>query len=829
VLIYAAAAASVAAQWIVSAGWTGAAGATLIAFAASAAIFAARLLSYGRGTRGSLVSCGCVSLFGAAVVAALVLRSAGLPAPPSDPADVVSLARKSTSADGSVTAVQIDGVLRSVELGSGRSARCTVEVLHASAGLHRASRGTVLLFVRNASPDLSAGQRVLFRSKLRRIEAYGNPGEFDWAGYNARRGLFVSAFLWSDADLEVLESFAAAHASTRVVAGLGGFRRRVSELLTGRSQRSGALLAALLVGDRAAMDEDDRHAFRDAGLAHLLAISGLHVGMVVAAAFALGFALFVRTRPVRAGRDAWRGAACFAAAAGAAYVAVSGGGISISRATVMAAAGLACVWRGVRGDGARALALAAAAFGAWLPGVATEAGFQLSFAAAAALVAFAVRERSRGAPDAGSGTGGQPPYERSAGLGRLLSAFQIALLCWWVTTPIVAYHFGRVSWPAPLVNVIAAPVATATVLSGLAALVPLAVLGEPAASLFEPALLAASVLLELAGRGARLPGAGADVPMPPGVAVLALSMLPVVLPLRRRMRALAAVVLVACASISVAGAVCERFRADRLDAVFVSVGQGDASIVRLPGGRVAVVDGGPTGRGRSVVAPLLQRMRIGRIDFLIATHVQEDHWGGLVHLAERFEVGEFWHPGGRCQSRRFGEFLRDIAARGIPTVDVGAGADARVGEQAGVFRTGRDGWSLRSLWPRDASGDCSQNDRSVVLRLDFAGRGLVIGGDIEAVAERALVDAYGESLRADVATMPHHGSGTSSTLAWVAAVSPRIAVASVGRDNRYGFPRPDVVERYRRIGAETYRTDRDGAVRVALGVAGITVRTAKTR
>jgi competence protein ComEC len=826
VLIYAAAVASVAAQLIVAAGWIGVVGAALVSSAASAVVFAADARRAGRR---SLAAALPVALLGAAIVGASVFRCAGRPAPSADPADIASLTAASAEDPGAAVTAHVDGILRSVDRGSGRSARCTLEVLAASAGARQASRGTVLLFVRYASPDLSAGSRVRFRSKLRRVRTYGNPGEFDWAGYNGRRGLFASAFLWSDADLEISEPYAAERGPDRVADRIQAFRRRVSELLTSRSQRPGALLAALLVGDRAAMSAEDRQAFRDAGLAHLLAISGLHVGMVVAAAFAVAFALFVRTPAVRAGRDAWRGAACFAAVAGAAYVAVSGGGVSVSRATVMAAAGLACAWRGARGDGPRALAFAATLTCAALPGVATEAGFQLSFVAAAALVAFAGRNGRTETPGRAVGSSGQASQPGRAGFRRLVSVVQIALLCWWVTTPIVAYHFGRVSWPAPLVNVVAAPLATATVLGGLAALASYALVGEPALPLFEPPLAAANQLLELAGFASALPGAGVDVPMPPGVAALAISLLPLVVTLDPRARPCAAAALILCASAAAADAVHERFRSDRLDAVFVSVGQGDAAILRLPGGRVAVVDGGPTGRGRSVIEPLLRRMRIGRIDYLIATHVQEDHWGGLVHLAERFEVGEFWHPGGRCDSRRFAEFVRDVERRGIATVDVGASWDPGEGSGAGVVRAGRQGWTLRPLWPRESSGDCAQNDRSVVLRADFAGRGILIGGDIEAAGERALVDVSGGGLRADVATMPHHGSGTSSTAAWVAAVSPRIAVASAGRENRYGFPRPDVVERYRRIGAETYRTDRDGAVRVAVGAGGIAVDTAKTR
>jgi competence protein ComEC len=382
-----------------------------------------------------------------------------------------------------------------------------------------------------------------------------------------------------------------------------------------------------------------------------------------------------------------------------------------------------------------------------------------------------------------------------------------------------------------LVNVVAAPLAAVTVLTGLGALAPYAVLGEAAAWLFEPALVAAAGLLAVAEFSSELPGAGVEVFAVPAVAAVALAALPFAGLATGRSRRIVCAVLATAALSSVAGAVYDRFRADRLDVTFVSVGQGDSSIVRLPGGRVVVFDGGRPGRGHSVVAPLLDRMHIGRIDYLVASHVQDDHWGGLADLLERFEIGEVWYPGGLCESQRFSEFLEASTAAGARVVDVGAVLEAQSAGSAGstVRRSGVEGWTIRALWPRETSGSCSDNDRSIVLRIEFEKVAVLLAGDVEAGAEARLVERAPGDLRADVAAMPHHASATSSTAAWVAAVRPRIAVASVGRDNRYGFPRAEVVERYRDLGAETYRTDVDGAVEVAVSGRELQVRTAKIR
>jgi competence protein ComEC len=258
-----------------------------------------------------------------------------------------------------------------------------------------------------------------------------------------------------------------------------------------------------------------------------------------------------------------------------------------------------------------------------------------------------------------------------------------------------------------------------------------------------------------------------------------------------------------------------RYRTDRMDVVFAAVGQGDATVLRMPGGEVVVVDGGPPGRGRSAVAPLLRRMGIGRIDVLVATHVQDDHWGGLPELAEELEIAELWHPGGTCTQPRFAELVDSLRSRGVRVTDVGAALAAAHAAGAGrpaIRRRGEAGWTLRALWPREAHGRCDANDRSVVVLAAFGRSRLLLGGDVEHAAEHAI--ARLGRLRAGVLKAPHHGSRTSSSDALLDAVRPALSVVSCGTLNRYGFPHPQVSARYAARGVPLLRTDRAGAIQV---------------
>jgi competence protein ComEC len=297
-------------------------------------------------------------------------------------------------------------------------------------------------------------------------------------------------------------------------------------------------------------------------------------------------------------------------------------------------------------------------------------------------------------------------------------------------------------------------------------------------------------------------------------ALAALPLLPV-LPRPQRTRALAAVLALIVGGVGYAA--WQRYRGDATDLVFASVGQGDATIVRLAGGKVLLVDGGPPGRGHSVVAPLLRRMSIARIDYVVATHVQDDHWGGLADLAEErgIEIGELWYPGGRCTQERFRSFAENLTRRGTRVHEVGSEAARRAGEgreSAAITRRG-SGWRVRALWPSEATGKCDDNDRSVVVLVRFGRARVLLTGDIERGAEERLAGRR-PCIRATLLKAPHHGSRTSSSDGLLDAVRPKAALASCGIANRYGFPHPEVLRRYAARGVRLYRTDLDGALSV---------------
>ncbi len=260
----------------------------------------------------------------------------------------------------------------------------------------------------------------------------------------------------------------------------------------------------------------------------------------------------------------------------------------------------------------------------------------------------------------------------------------------------------------------------------------------------------------------------------------------------------------------------DRFFNPDLRVTFLSVGEGDGAVVRFPGSRVMVIDGGGSyggfDAGERIVAPYLWSQKIMRVDYIALSHPDLDHFGGLDFIAMNFAPRAFWTTGVLSLDVSYSRLMGDLAGAKIPILQV-----RQIVPLASI-----GGVAISSL-NGTASTATKQNNSSMVLRFSFGGASVLFTGDIESAGERTML-ASGGNLAATILKVPHHGSATSSTPTFIAAVHPEVAVISDGYLNNFHFPSAAVVERYVASRRGPVRTDLDGAVMVDVKPTRMTVR-----
>lgn len=755
---------------------------------------------YAAGTRSRLVTLRPLVVAVAVGVAAVALGAARYAAWRTVPPDAIAhVARSAWVADslGDATPVTVWGTVADVPEKTW-SIRFAADVDSLGRGERRArasGRVQVSLQVGDAGavyPVLRPGDRVRLTGRLAPLPRRRNPAQFDYAVYLARQGVGAMLDVASEADVAFLG--ATDHPVPMIAETV---RARVHRALARYipSRNVQALLGALLLADRSAIDAPTLDAFRATGLMHLLAVSGLHVGLV-------GLVLYRLLKPIlgRLGlrrQEVERTRTVVTLALLAVYVLVAGASVSVVRAFVMVA--LVIVGRTLErpADALNTLGVAAVAILVHRPAALFDVGFQLSFGAVAALVTLtplltAIVPERIGQSALGMFVAGSMATSVAATLG---------------TAPALLAHFGRLPIGGLVLNVVAIPLTAATLGAGIACTLsaPIPFLAATFGALAD---VTGRALLWTTETGAETLGWATydgflDTPSALlasvcFLAALAFSRRPVA---RRRM----AMAAVGCLALGSWTGVVRGDAEPTLDVVFLDVGQGDATLISTPGGAQVLVDAGLRSpyvdEGERTLLPHLQRYGIRRLDALVLTHADADHIGGARSLLTAVEVDRLIVNGQNGESDLWADVLHVADSLGVPVQPVSAGDTLAVDAAVRVRVMGPSG-------PMS-----SPNDASVVLGIEYGATRWLLTGDAEVVGEAALVGRFGAHLGADVVKVGHHGSRTSSTAALVAAVGrPEIAVVSVARRNRYGLPNAEPLARWRAAGAELLHTSAEGAI-----------------
>ncbi len=772
----------------------------------------------------------------------------------SAPSNLASTLIESGKLDSS-SALRWRGRLRSdpLELPWGTRYEINLESVESSSGVTSVTGGLRLTYYREESkgappPPVRAGDEIEALTRALPVRNFGDPGSFDYRGYLDLQGIQLQGTLRSGLLLTVV-GHPRLTISDRLARSRGQLLKRLNDLYAFRPDEA-ALARAMLLGDRSFVDRDRVLAYQKTGVYHVLVLAGLHVGALTAffiwAGRRLRLDLLSRTLLT-----------LFALAA---YAGIVEDRPPILRAVLVAMLYLLAQLLFRRMDLLNMAALSALFILIARPSEITDASFLLSFSAVGIIGAVAVPWIAHTSEPYRHGLGHVADVTRDVSHPPRVIQFRIELraLTAWISTrvprfvasfgaellavplrsslylwelvvisailqlgmlPPLAYYFHRVTLAGPFANV------PAVLLTGLAVPLGFFTLGASLVSYALANFLARGlgwILAALDGSVqwfSRWHSASYRIPGPSLIVFVVFAVFAIILSILIRSRKniywqLAALApLLATAAIIATYPFAPRLSGNNLELTVLDVGQGDSLFVSFPGGHTMLIDGGgelgsfESGGmhsgldiGEDVVSPYLWSRGLKKIDVIALTHAHQDHLGGLPSVLENFQVRELW----------VGRDIQIEAYRNLIALARERGVWIRHMKQGDSFS--RENVSGTVLWPEDLEeGQTAKNDDSLVLRLTDGTQSFLLAGDIERPSERKLL-VEGQPVGVSFLKVAHHGSKTSTTEPFLAATRPAFAAISVGRENSFGHPSPEVVERLEAAGVHVSRTDRDGAI-----------------
>jgi competence protein ComEC len=646
----------------------------------------------------------------------------------------------------------------------------------------RPCNGRLRLHVEEGEVETSPGNQIRFAAKLRRPELFGTPGEFDYPRHLASQGIFATAFVGQSQDIVSFGS----SGGGRFLASVARFRQRIGRQIDQSVDPELApLVRALAIGDKQSLSTEQTSLMARAGISHLFAISGLHLGLVGMMLFGLGRLLYRRSEGLLLFQPMGRLLPLLLLPPLWLYLQVTGNALSARRAFFMLALVALLLPFSRRTPPIRILLAVAFGMLCWQPLSFFEPSFQLSFAGVLGILVFLPRWKNllNRLPR---------PLHWPSGVAAATLAATLT------TLPLVLLHFHLWAPAGLLTNLLAVP------LIGLGA-VPTALAGMLVTT-FWPA--AGTVLLQLSAGFTAVawqiaqiivdipPLSGKMVYLSPALlGAVFCGVLYLLLPSSQRFRGASLLVLAGMVLTLALSSPSAR----TLSVTALSVGQGEALLLTRPDGGHYLIDGGGFARGTfdtgaRLVGPALGRLGVRSLEAVILTHDHPDHRLGLIHILENFPVRSFWctdkieqlHP----------DLQRTLTAHRIPlkTFPPGWTFPDRTGEEPAL-----------AVFVPDQPKD-HLNDRSLVLYAKLGKDGVLLTGDLEKSGVEELL-AKTPEMPVTLLKLPHHGSRFSNPCALVDRFGPQEVFTSQGRNNPYGFPHAEVEQSLRQRGLTLYRTD----------------------
>ena len=661
-------------------------------------------------------------------------------------------------------------------------------------------RVTVYAKERNKIPEckFQKHDQIKIHAKLKKPRNFNNPGGFDYQRYLAFKKIWVTSNL-NDSNIKLTQKY------DKPYFDLDQIRKKIAAFIDheSKTKKVNAIIKALIIGDRSGISSEQRQIFNRSGTSHLLAISGLHIGIIATVSF-----LFFKWLAAQFNELLWRGLVFKTAAVLSIFPVIGYGLLAGMSPSTQRAVVMVCIflwWR--KAEAINSLGIAATIILMINPPGLFSISFQLSFAAVGVIL---------------YGLHLIPAGEFKSNFGDrvrqwFFGSTIVSLLAILGTLPVTMRYFNQVPMMSLVSNLICIPlIGFAVVPLGLTSICLLLVsldAAELSMSLTKVILEKSLLIINFLGQQ---PLAAFQTFTPSileiccyYIAGWCLFNLKTVKYSKRIL-----LVLLVIIGADIYYWMHQRFWHQDLRITIVDVHHGSAAFVEVPGSKILILDGGGFydndifDVGENIMAPLLWRHKIMTIDTLILSHADADHINGFLYLATKFKVKSLWDSGYPAKNKEYHQLRTSVRQQSIATPNFAEmDRELEINKLKIKILYPPSNFLLNDYWK-------NKNDNSIVVKLTFGKCSFLFPGDITARAEKKLVELKGDELRSNVLIAPHHGSKTSSSKIFLEHVNPETVIISAGTRFKT-IPHPRVLKKYRQQGCQIWMTKQSGAIQIS--------------
>ena len=710
---------------------------------------------------------------------------------------------------------------------------------------HKKASGLILLTLKGLIPDeLKPGDRFLVKTKISPVNTFSTPGTFNYKKYLADKSILLKG--WIDSPINVIKVETVK--SQALVSGIASWlyfperaRHRIANFLDKNlRQPARGLYKAILIGDRSDIPLPVLESFINAGCIHILAISGLHMGLLAIITIAIVTWLLKRSTWLLLHINVLKVAVSISLFPLIIYALIAGCNIPVLRALLMTTVFILAIIFDRPGNLMNHILLAALLILVWKPSAIFTASFQLSFSAVIA-IAFIYpllchllfqdpRNSLSGMPEADPAVPSPSTGPRHSipvqFLKWLLAGISVTTAAMLGTLPLQLFHFNRISLVAPFTNLSVEPlICFWSLIVGIIACFFIPLAPKLAGILFKVGSFGLTFSERICAFFSSLPYASLRFPTPSLFVIILfyvfiVSIVMTFYPETIRKRSCIIIALFSFSCLLTAPAISQisRYASIATSVSILDVGHGSSTLLQLPHNKNILIDGGGAGNesfniGERVIGPFLWNKQLNHLDAIVISHPHADHYNGLAFILTHFHPKKLWINGMTGDDPEYQQLLNlanrlNIAIK-IPKTDEMLFQSGNTRLQC-VYNDGvQREYSAKRQGPSLLQRS-DTNDKSLVLRLETAASSFLFPADINATLANTLVSER-RNIEADILLAPHHGSRSSMSMDFIETVAPEYIVISAGRNNPFNFPDKSFFDLQQK-GIQILTTGRDGTL-----------------